>query len=211
MAAPQRISRLRIGGLALLVTYPVLTHYAIASGRDTLVLLALSGLILGLVVLLVSRPIPRMAAAAAAIVLVWQLPDPARWLMYLPPVLIDLALCWAFARTLGGGREPLITRFARLEGRPLDARQLAYTRRLTLVWAVFFSGLAAVSMFLAWRAPPAVWSLFTNGAGYVMALLLFLGEHVLRRVHFRGYVFATPVEQVKLIVGSALPAAREPA
>lgn len=211
MAAPQRISRLRIGGLALLVTYPVLTHYAIVSGRDTPVLLALSGLILSLVVLLVSQPLPRMGAAAAAIVLVWQLPNAARWLPYLPPVLINVALCGVFARTLRGGREPLVTRFARLEGRPLDTRQLAYTRRLTLVWALLFSGFAALSMFLAWRAPPAVWSLFTNGVAYVMALLLFLGEHVFRRVHFRGYVFATPVEQVKLIMRSALPVAREPA
>ena len=34
---------------------------------------------------------------------------------YTPPVAINLALCTLFARTLHGGREPLVSRFARLE------------------------------------------------------------------------------------------------
>ena len=36
-----------------------------------------------------------------------------KWALVLPPVLIDLALCGLFGRTLRRGAEPLITSFAR--------------------------------------------------------------------------------------------------
>ena len=70
-------------------------------------------------------------------------------LLFLPPVCVNLGLAWFFGRTLAPGREALITRFARLEHPQPDIQRMAYTRRLTGIWAAFFLLMAAVSTALA--------------------------------------------------------------
>ena len=76
------------------------------------------------------------------------------------PVLLNLVLCFLFARTLRAGSEPLVTRFARAErGGELPAELARYTRRLTAAWAAFFALMAATSAGLAlWGSLGALWS-----------------------------------------------------
>ena len=210
-APPSKL--LRLGGIALLPSYPAAVHCAVATGQTGVALAAVMALALLAVMVLVAHPGVRLGAGVAVVALIFLAPVPARELVYLPPVAINLALGWWFGKSLAAGQEPLITRFARME-RPdarLDSRQLAYTRRLTWVWTVFFCATAIVSVVLAATASAVVWSRFTNGASYAAALLLFLGEHLFRRIRFRGYTFASPIEQVRILFRSAALGSRESA
>ena len=110
------------------------------------------------------------------------------WAVTLPPVLIDLALCWLFGRTLRRGAEPLITTFARhAHGGVLPPDLPAYTRRVTLAWTLLFAAMAVTAAWLAAFGPLRAWTLFVYAASPALVAALFLGEFAWRRVRFRHH------------------------
>lgn len=106
-------------------------------------------------------------------------------LLYLPPVLIPLALLMPFARSLRRGQEPLITRMARISRGTLPPDLAPYTRWLTILWAVVFALMTLSAVLLTLFAPLHVWSLATNFVHYFVIGALIVGEYVYRRVRFR--------------------------
>ena len=111
---------------------------------------------------------------------------PLRWAVFLPPMLIDLALCWLFGRTLRRGAEPLVTSFARhAHGGDLPPDIPAYTRRVTLAWTLLFAAMAAVAAWLAAFGPERAWTWFVYAVSPALVAALFLGEFAWRRVRFR--------------------------
>ena len=97
-------------------------------------------------------------------------------------VLTLLMLGWLalfFGRTLLPGREPLITRIARVSDPALAPHLCRYTRRLTAVWTGYFVFAAMLGVF-------------SNAAGllvWVGTVILFVGEHWLRPRLFPGERF----------------------
>ena len=75
------------------------------------------------------------------------------------PALIAALVGWMFARTLLRGRRPLIARaVVAMDGPQLleDPAVARYTRRLTLIWALYQAALAAIALLLAlcaWYGP----------------------------------------------------------
>jgi uncharacterized membrane protein/acyl-CoA synthetase (AMP-forming)/AMP-acid ligase II len=111
-----------------------------------------------------------------------------KWAVYAPPVLIDLALCWLFGRSLRRGAEPLITSFARhAHGGDLPPDVPPYTRRVTLAWTLLFAAMAAAAMGLAAFGSERGWTLFVYVASPALVAALFLGEFAWRRVRFRHH------------------------
>ncbi len=109
-----------------------------------------------------------------------------KWAVGLPPVLIDLALCWVFGRSLRHGAEPLITSFARhAHGGVLPPDRTAYTRRVTLLWTLLFGAMAAAAAWLAAFGPLRAWKLFVTVGSPALVAALFLGEFAWRRMRFR--------------------------
>ena len=118
-------------------------------------------------------------------------------LLYVPPVVINLGFCAFFARTLGKGREPLVSRFARImRGGQLAPDLARYTRNLTWTWAGFFVLMAAISATLAVTGPLAAWSLFSNILNYLLVVLFFILEYVYRRVRYRHHPHASPWQMI---------------
>jgi uncharacterized membrane protein len=114
------------------------------------------------------------------------------------PVLLNLILCLLFARTLFGGGEALISRFARVErGGALPAALARYTRHLTAAWAAFFALMGATSAGLAIWGSFAAWSLFTNVLNYVLIAAFFLAEYAYRRLRYRQFPHASPADVVR--------------
>jgi uncharacterized membrane protein len=91
-----------------------------------------------------------------------------------------LFLLWYFGRTLAGGAEPLITRFARRVHGTLSSGLEAYTRKLTAAWCVFFAAQLLVSASLYLFAPLDAWSIFVNLLNLPLVLLMFIGEWAYR-------------------------------
>jgi uncharacterized membrane protein len=75
----------------------------------------------------------------------------------------------------------IIERFARLREPQLPPAAIAYTRRVTQVWCVFFAVNGSIALVTALWASDQVWALYNGLVAYVLIGLLFAGEWVVRR------------------------------
>ena len=124
-----------------------------------------------------------VAGAAAALWLAWSgLERRFADVLFAEHVALNVALALVFGRTLRSGREPLVTRFARViheEDLPPEVER--YTRRVTVAWTVFFVLVAGASAALYAGHRLEAWSLLANVGSPVMAGLLFAVEYAVRR------------------------------
>ena len=102
------------------------------------------------------------------------------------PALVNAGLLALFG--WGLYRPPtVVERIARRRHPDLPPAAVAYTRRVTIIWCVFFvvNGLIALETAL-WETP-AVWSLYNGFIAYILMGVVFAGEWVVRqrvmRVH----------------------------
>lgn len=106
------------------------------------------------------------------------------WIYYLQHAGMFLALGVWFGATLRPGREALVTRFARRASETLSAPDLAYTRRVTLAWALFFAAVVVVSTLLFFLGPLEAWSVFANLLTLPLSVGMFAAEYAVRlRTH----------------------------
>ncbi len=91
------------------------------------------------------------------------------------PVFVSLGLLSLFGFSLWRG-PAFITRLAAATGAQLDAQAIAYTRRVTVVWCVFFSLNALVAAYTAIASSAAVWTLYNGLVSYLLAGSLLLIE-----------------------------------
>lgn len=141
----------------------------------------------GLLLLTVAARLPalklqaaaRWSAAAALALAAVAVAANAVLPLKLYPVLVNGALLAAFGASLLGG-PTMAERFARLREPSLPPAAVAYTRRVTQAWCVFFALNGMVALGTALYASEAVWSLYTGFVGYVLMGLMFGGEYLLR-------------------------------
>ena len=95
------------------------------------------------------------------------------------PVLVNGALLATFGASLMSGPS-MVERLARLREPDLPAAAVAYTRRVTQAWCLFFLANGAIALGTALFAPEAVWSLYTGVVAYGLMGLMFGGEYLLR-------------------------------
>lgn len=193
--------------LLLCVAYPFLAHAAAVKGSPW-ASLALADLVL----LLLAAPLLRRRVWALLLLalllggLAWLEGGPWPQLLLLaPPVLFTGWLAWWFARSLWGGRTPLVTRivsalYARA-GWTTPPDLLAYARRLTAGWAGVLAVLTVANAALALcavpggvlhalgHAPPVAvspqaWSWFANLLNYGVVGGFMLGEFAWRKRRF---------------------------
>jgi uncharacterized membrane protein len=187
-------------GLCLFISYPAVAHF----GTPSSALALLAALAAYVAVSLFAGPALRwLAPPLAGIAVYWAAP-PAEWLLFIPPILINLALAWLFGRTLVRGRMPLIARFAIMEQGTLSAELVTYTRTLTWLWTLLFIAAAIASLALALSGHRDAWSLFTNFLNYVLVAALFLGEFAYRRLRFRKYRHHSPLQLLRNVRGTKL-------
>ena len=198
------------GALAvlLLLSYPVLTHAAVTTGLAYLAWAA--WLCIAALVYLSFRGL--WGLAGFALLAAAPLAADTEALLKLPPVIIDLALAVWFGRTLAPGEEPMIGWFARLvRGSELPPDLASYARFSTVMWTALFVGMAAAAAALAALATPRTWSLFANGIEYLLVGVLFVGEHVFRRVRYRHHEPRSLAEVVRTVARAGKLAPRRTA
>lgn len=162
------------------VAYPFLAHASLEHGAARWILLPLAALWL-------ARALTNRQRTAGG----WMLPaivmafclfiawmDDARWLRAYP-VLVNGAMLAVFASSLRRGM-PIVERFARLRHPHLPPHAVAYTRRVTQVWAGFFACNGLVSAALSLWAPWHWWTLYNGMISYVLIGLLMAGEWLVR-------------------------------
>jgi uncharacterized membrane protein len=184
----------RRGFVVLACAWPLALHAAVMAGhRAWLAGITATVAIVALVLwAAVARSKTAVATAGLAIaVVVAILASAPQLLLFSPPVVIPAFAAAAFAATLRRGREPAISRIARLERGPLPPDLARYTRALTWIWAALLIAIAVVSLVLALFGSLSDWSLFTNIVSYVLMAALFFGEYGYRRWHFPQYRHAS--------------------
>lgn len=104
------------------------------------------------------------------------------WLVYSPPVLLNLLVAGLFFGSLRPGGDALVTRIARIaHGGVLPQQFVGYTRKVTFAWGVALTLYALASALLAAFAPREWWWLFCNVLVYPAFVAMFVGEHIVRR------------------------------
>ncbi len=135
--------------LTALLAYPALIHFSFVLDRPLLVAgmwLAVTAVGLAVAVRRGSVPSSLLIGAllSVGIALWWW--GKALGFMYLPPVLVNLAMMVLFGKNLLSGATPLVARVASLWRGPLDPVVTRYTRRVTIAWAAFFALIALESI-----------------------------------------------------------------
>jgi uncharacterized membrane protein len=96
------------------------------------------------------------------------------------PVLMNAVMFFIFASSLYRGPS-MIERIARLTDPDLPESGVIYTRKVTLIWCVFFvvnGSVAAVTVLLS----DEIWMLYNGLISYCLMGILLLAEYIFRQV-----------------------------
>lgn len=199
-----------------MVFYPLLVHLLISLELSWLAVVGLVATSVIYVFLVVSlqrrtgaRPAWIVLYSALAALGVWSLQAGNVYALFVPSVLINLALGATFARSLRPGALPFVEWFVRLEydGQAPPPRLAAYARRCTATWAVYFAGFALLSLVLAVMAPLHVWSWVVNVGHYVFAISMLFLQYLYRSLRLPEYGWRMPWHTLRAMAHHPWPGA----
>ena len=101
------------------------------------------------------------------------------------PVLVNASLLTIFLLSFRYP-PPIAERLARSQAPDLPQPAVAYTRKVTRAWCVFFAGNALVALWTALWCSDRVWFTYNGIIAYALAGLMFAGEWLVRRRVLRG-------------------------
>ena len=108
----------------------------------------------------------------------------ALWLAALPQVFCYVGLLVLFGRSLGPGREALLTRFARFIHGEISDDIARYTRQITIFWSGFFAAMALTAVALLVFVSSEAWLFFANVLNLPLVVCAFAAEYAYRSVRF---------------------------
>lgn len=172
--------RLLISGL--LIAYPLLVWWLAQNGLTNWLLLVLLALLsLSIISQGIRHPRSWLTLAVLLVVSVTAIYADQLTGVLFYPVWMNSALLLVFLASLW--RKPaVITRLAMLMEGELSDKAVAYTEKVTLVWAVFFLVNGAISLVTAVHGDLKLWTLYNGFISYVLIGLLFVIEWSVRRV-----------------------------
>lgn len=183
------MSRLAQVILVLVVAaYPLAVYFGIqylSLGYLLVLLLAVAGLRLLLLSTEKGRAGGRIGAGALAAILAvlaatsWLRGDATGLLWY--PVFCNLLMLGIFTHSLCFQSQSVIERLARIREPELPASGVAYTRRVTQVWCMFFVLNGAIAAATAVHGELQLWTLYNGLVSYLLMGLLLVGEWLVRR------------------------------
>ena len=169
---------------AVVLVYPLIVYFGVQVFEPRFLALILIVLLCLRLFLLAERALLRLqawvvvGAFSCIAVLAIILNDIVSLKFY--PVLVNGSMLAAFAYSL---RHPpsAIERVARLTQPDLPPSGVAYTRRVTQVWCLFFIFNSAVAFYTALFASMDVWVLYNGFIAYILMGLLFAAEWLVRQ------------------------------
>ncbi|KXU36863.1 hypothetical protein AXK11_03495 [Cephaloticoccus primus] len=95
------------------------------------------------------------------------------------PVLVNTLFLTLFGLSLKFGL-PIIEQIARLRYADLPPQAVRYTRKVTMIWCLFFAVNGSIAAALAFWGTWAWWAIYNGAISYVLMGTLLLGEWWLR-------------------------------
>ncbi|ESH93684.1 MULTISPECIES: hypothetical protein [unclassified Cupriavidus] len=171
--------RMLLAGAATLL-YPLIVYAGLRHASPRVAAFALVGVALLRASTLRGKPAWIAMAAAALLLAVAVFLSGETLPLKLYPALVNGVMLAVFGWSL---LHPptLVERIARLREPELPPSGVAYTRRVTIAWCLFFVFNGALALATAWWASDAVWALYNGGIAYVLIALMFAGEWLVRR------------------------------
>lgn len=185
----------RIAGVLLALValaYPLIVYFSLSRLEPRWLALLLFGL--ALMRLAVRRTAVTWGCAGGALLLAMFSGIGNAWLpLKLYPVGANAVMLVLFAASLAHPPSA-IERLARLREPDLPPVAVAYTRRVTQVWCLFFAFNGALALVTALWASSAVWTLYNGFISYCLIGALMAAEWLIRRrVRARnGFAKAAP-------------------
>ncbi|WP_416306506.1 hypothetical protein [Neptunicella sp. SCSIO 80796] len=96
------------------------------------------------------------------------------------PVLVNLVFLLVFASSLFSS-QTVVERLARLKEPDLPASGVAYTRKVTLVWSVFFILNGTIAAYTAFFTNIQIWTLYNGFISYLLIAILGGSEWLIRQ------------------------------
>ena len=96
------------------------------------------------------------------------------------PVMINLSFLTFFGLSLFT-EMPIVERIARIRGPALPPHAVAYTRRVTQAWCVFFAINGFISLLTVFANNERIWLLYNGLISYLLIAMMMLGEWLIRR------------------------------
>jgi len=122
----------------------------------------------------------RLIVAATAVLVLATFIIDAEIAVKIYPVSVSLGFAVVFIHSLIKP-PPIIERIARIQDPELSFEGLVYTRKVTLIWIVFFIANALVSAWTALYEPRETWVIYNGLISYLLIGCLFAGEFAFRR------------------------------
>jgi uncharacterized membrane protein len=194
--------------LLLLLCYPLCVHFAVVTQTAALQVVAIVCLAAGIQYsgLRQGNVFAWGVLLGVALVSFWLASvDLARYVLYVPPIIIPLLIWSGFMRTLLPGQVPLVTAIGVQTHGQLPPEIERYTRRVTVFWAVFLAMLTLWAAVLPGLVSTTVWSLFSNFLNYALVGLLFLAEFIYRRWRFSDFEQPSLRQYLNIVFQSGVP------
>ena len=177
---------LKIAVAVVVLLYPIAIYFGLQQFEPKYLALSLAALVV-LRASITKSPIIKAVKGLWAIILVAGLSVAAFSFfsnsdlgLKLYPVLISLGFLVVFAYSLS--QPPtIIERLARLQEPNLPPAGVAYTRKVTQVWCVFFVFNILVALYTVIFSSTEVWTLYNGLISYLLMGTLFLGEMLYRK------------------------------
>jgi uncharacterized membrane protein len=174
---------------ALVIGYAALSHYSASSPDAKGLGAALSVapvLLIGLILAWRwTRPLTALLIAAASCAVLYRywpvIERNYEWGDLVQQCGAYALIASSFARSLFAGRIPICTRLANTVHGALTPVEIAYTRRATVAWAVFYALTAGAIVVLFFTASLRHWSLFVNFGVFGLMIVMGLADHAIRR------------------------------
>ena len=96
------------------------------------------------------------------------------------PVVVNTVMLAVFGGSLWSAM-PIVERLARLREPELPEKAIAYTRRVTQIWCLFFIFNGGIALFTALRGDMALWTAWNGMIAYLLMGTLMAGEWLVRR------------------------------
>jgi uncharacterized membrane protein len=177
------------------MAYPALIYFSIRWAEPrTLALVGIALWVLRSLLTSRGRPLQQLRALAAPSLAVGVPLALAAWsnqplALLLTPAAVSFGLLAVFGRSLWQSVS-LVERFARGLAADLSAEEIAYCRRVTAMWCVFFLANGSATAALALAAARETWVLYTSFISYLLIGALFASEFIYRHWRFRRYTGA---------------------
>ncbi|MCF7529244.1 hypothetical protein ACOR62_03665 [Neisseria lisongii] len=160
------------------IGYPLLWYFG--SNRGWAVWLAAAMAVLWALRAVLQQGLQRRIAAALSAffvcILIFRRPDSLYWY----PVWINGMMLAVFGGSLFA-RQSAIERLARLQTPDLPPSAVVYTRKVTVIWCIFFAANGTTAALLAISGQYGWWALYTGVIAYLLMGILLGGEWLYRK------------------------------